>query len=224
MGVTPLDFSVCGNDRALRAAFEDAGFHVNCCMAMGDTFENMTHAYRAKVNVVVSSAGRLAARFMKRKSGMPYVEGLPVGEDAARLLLEAVERTISDGENRCSWEKFPDPGRYRAPEDGILVIGEEIFAKSLATAVNALPVQQRDGRNAFPLWPDIDEGLPEEELITAMRGSKMVIADPLYKVVLRKTDGVRFIPFPHEAYSGRIFRSDIPVFAGPEYSVRRLLQ
>ena len=224
VGVTPLDFSVNGNDKAMREAFEKAGYRVNCCMAMGDTFENMTHAYRAGVNVVVSSAGRHTAKFMKRKSGIPWVEGLPVGKEQTGNLLRSVEQTLADGECRCSRESFPETDRYTVPENGILVIGEEIFSKSLASAVNLLPEELRAGKRAFPLWPDVDEGLPEEELIIAMRSSAAVIADPLYRVILREKDGVRFIPFPHEAYSGRIFRSSIPVFAGPEYSVSNLLR
>ena len=76
---------------------------------------------------------------------------------------------------------------------------------------------------ACPLWPDVDEGLPEEELIAAMRASSTVIADPLYRTVLPKCGPTRFIDLPHEAYSGRIWRSSIPVFCGPGFSVPELL-
>ena len=61
------------------------------------------------------------------------------------------------------------------------------------------------------------------ELIAAVRGASVVIADPLYRVVLRESDKARFVPFPHEAYSGRIFRPTIPVFCGADFSVEGLL-
>ena len=223
IGVTPLDFSVNGNVAMLRKTFEDAGFRINTCMAMGESFENMQHAYRAKANIVVSSAGEIPARFMKRKSGIPMVSGLPIGPSQAEIVIDTVKKTIADGENRVCWGEFGNTGRFSVPAGGILVIGEEVFAKSLASAINLLPPEKRGGQNAFPLWPDVDEGLPEEELSEAMRSSRTVIADPLYKVILRKNDPVRFIDFPHEAYSGRIFRSSIPEFAGASFNMDALL-
>lgn len=224
MGVTPLDFSINDNVASLRRTFEEAGFTVNCCMAMGDSFETLTHAYRAGCNVVVSSAGRKAAKFMKRKSGMPSVEGLPVGPEQTEAVLQAVAETLADGKDRKVWGKFDNTGRFTVPEDRILVIGEEIFAHSLADAINRLPEDSRSGRTACPFWPDEDEGMPEAELITAVRGAHTVIADPLYKIIARTGAPKAFLPFPHEAYSGRIFRSEIPVFCGREFRIDELLQ
>ncbi len=221
VGVTPLDFSVGGNVEALRRTFEEAGIPVNCCMAMGETFEGMTRAYAADVNVVVSSAGRRAARFMQRTAGIPRVEGLPVGAWQTDRLLEAVRASMADGKDRRVWSERKPMGRWDAPEGCLLVIGEEIFARSMAEAVNALPPEERSGPEAWPYWPDPDEGLPERELIRAMRGAAAVMADPLYRAV----PGVRkLIPFPHEAYSGRMFRRDIPVFAGKDFQVAELLR
>ena len=223
VGVTPLDFSVNGNISALRAALEDAGFSVNCCMAMGESFEAMTHAYHARVNVVVSSAGRLAAKHMKRKAGVPWVEGLPIGPEQTAVLLDAVRQTLADGQNRSAWDAFGNTSRWTVPAGGVLVIGEEVFAKSLANAVNLLPPSERNDLTAYPFWPDVDEGVPEAELIDTVRAAAVVIADPLYRVVLKKDGKTRFIDFPHEAYSGRIFRSAVPIFCGPDFSVNRLL-
>ncbi len=221
VGVTPLDFSVNGNAEALRRTFEEAGIPVNCCMAMGETFEAMQRAYEADVNVVVSSAGRRAARFMQRKAGIPRVEGLPVGEKQTAGVLEAVRATLSDGKDRRGWQDREMPERYDAPEGCLLIIGEEIFARSMAEAVNSLPPEKRCSLEAFPYWPDVDEGLPERELVRAMRGAAAVMADPLYRVV----PGVRhLITFPHEAYSGRMYRRQIPVFAGKEFRVEELLR
>ena len=224
IGVTPLDFSVNGNVSMLRKTFENAGFKVNTCMAMGDSFETMRHAYNARVNVVVSSAGEIPAGYMKKKCGIPSVRGLPAGEAQTEVLLEAVRQSILDGKDRVCWKPFGNTGRFEVPPGGILVIGEEIFAKSLANAVNLTDASCRGGLNAFPLWPDVDEGIPEDDLIRAIRSSSIVIADPLYRVVLRGNDPVTFIDFPHEAYSGRIFRSSIPEFAGPSFRPETLFE
>ena len=226
VGVTPLDFSVNGNDLLLRRTMEEAGFKVNTCMAMGDSFENMQHAFAADLNVVVSSAGLIPAKYMKAVSAMPMVCGLPAGPRQTDVLTDAVRRSAADKKDRVCWSQ-PDPSfedRYKVPGGGILVIGEEYFARSLANSVNLLEEEDRCGLLAYALWPDIDEGLPEEELAAAMRSSRIVIADPLYKVILRAGDDVRFIGFPHEAYSGGIFRKEIPLFAGPSFDTKQLIR
>lgn len=226
VGVTPLDFSINGNDLLLRKTMEEAGFQVNTCMAMGDSFENMRHAFKAKLNVVVSSSGLIPAKYMKAVSGMPMVCGLPVGPEQTAVLIDAAFRTVKDRKDRVCWTQS-DPSfedRYKVPGGGILVIGEEYFARSLANAINLLGADDRCGLFAYALWPDVDEGLPEDELTSAMRSSRIVIADPLYKIILRADDHVRFIDFPHEAYSGRIFRKDIPLFAGPSFHVKQLIK
>jgi len=231
IGVTPLDFSVNGNVQALRRTMEAAGLHVNCCMAMGDTFEDLTHIYRARCNVVVSSAGRKTARYMKRQSGVPYVEGLPIGKEQTETLTGMIRSTLKDGECRSveahQWQSaqaYHEGAAAGDPGAGpILVIGEEIFAKSLANGINLLPEELRKGRTARALWPDVDEGLAEDLLIEAVRSSHTVIADPLYRVVSKAHAPEKLIEFPHEAYSGRIFRNSIPVFCTEDFDVASLI-
>ena len=225
VGVTPLDFSINGNVEAMRKSFEDAGFKINCCMAMGESFESMRGAYRARCNVLVSSAGKKLADFMRKKSGIPMVSGLPTGRQQTDYLLECVNKTLKDGESRLAFsEDIIRAGQFPSVDGGILVIGEEIFAKSLSNAINMLAEDVRGGLSAHPMWPDEDEGMPEEDLIKAIRASRVVIADPLYRIVLSRGSDQVFIEFPHEAYSGRIFRESIPVFAGADFSVEDLLR
>lgn len=218
MGVTPLDFSINGNVEKMKETFEKAGIKVNCCAAMGESFENMQKLYAAHVNVVVSSAGRRPARFMEKTNGIPRVEGLPVGADETEKLMAAIKEAAESGKNQIVYDESLEHEDWEIPGDGILVIGEEVFALSLADAINCLPESERHGLKAYAIWPDIDEGLPEEQLMKAVKSSKIVIADPLYKVIPRDK-AIRFIDFPHEAYSGRIYRKQIPVFATDEFDV-----
>ena len=48
----------------------------------------------------------------------------------------------------------------------------------------------------------------EEEIEEACREAALVAADPLYKAVIPQN--VRFIPMPHVAFSGRIYRDSVP--------------
>lgn len=277
LGVTPLDFSINGNVDAMRKVFEDAGIPVNCCAAMGESFDSLRHIFRASVNVVVSSCGRRLARYMEQTAGIPYVEGTPIGAyGAARLpelakeayekkrasleevshgALEGASGTAEsasaqgasgsaelpssrgasgslrmlltkkkgDSEGIHLWKGNPAHERWDVPDGQILIIGEEIFAQSLAAAINQLAPDCRHGLQAFAVWPDVDHGFPEDVLAELIRKSRYIIGDPLYRTIPHDSKQNTFVDFPHEAYSGRIFRDQIPVFIGKEYDVAELL-
>lgn len=253
LGVTPLDFSINGNVDAMRKVFEDAGIPVNCCAAMGESFDSLRHIFRASVNMVVSSCGRRLARYMEQTAGIPYVEGTPIGaygavrlpelakeayekkrasleedshgaldgtSDSLRMLLK---KKKGDSEGICLWKGNPAHERWDVPDGQILIIGEEIFAQSLAAAINQLTPDFRHGLQAFAVWPDVDHGFPEDVLAELIRKSRYIIGDPLYRTIPHDSTQNTFVDFPHEAYSGRIFRDQIPVFIGKDYDVAELL-
>ncbi len=228
LGATPLDFSTNGNIERLRALFPA----LNCCVAMGESFDSLTRIYRGAVNVVVSSAGRRLARYMQETEGIPYVEGVPIGTAMTDALLQNVQDAYwnklrgrqQNVPTRNIWAKNPVHDRWDIPSEQILVIGEEIFTQSLAAAINALDEDQRFGRLAYAVWPDADYGFPEHELAELIRKSEYVIGDPLYRVIPHDKVKNHFIDFPHEAYSGRIYRNQVPLFVGPEFSVENFLQ
>lgn len=261
LGVTPLDFSINGNVDAMRKVFEDAGIPVNCCAAMGESFDSLRHIFRASVNVVVSSCGRRLARYMEQTAGIPYVEGTPIGAYGAtrlpELAKEAYEKKRAssagalegafgsaltgsgdgasgslrmllakkkgDSEGIHLWKGNPAHDRWDVPDGQVLIIGEEVFAQSLATAINQLAPDCRHGLQAFAVWPDVDHGFPEDVLAELIRKSRYIIGDPLYRTIPHDSTQNTFVDFPHEAYSGRIFRDQIPVFIGKEYDVAELL-
>ena len=277
LGVTPLDFSINGNVDAMRKVFEDAGIPVNCCAAMGESFDSLRHIFRASVNVVVSSCGRRLARYMEQTAGIPYVEGTPIGAYGAvrlpELAKEAYEKKRAslegdshgamegasgtaastsaqgasgsaelpssrgasgslrmllakkkgDSEGIHLWKGNPAHERWDVPDGQILIIGEEVFAQSLAAAINQLTPDCRHGLQAFAVWPDVDHGFPEDVLAELIRKSRYIIGDPLYRTIPHDSTQNTFVDFPHEAYSGRIFRDRIPVFIGKDYDVAELL-
>lgn len=257
LGVTPLDFSINGNVDAMRKVFEDADIPVNCCAAMGESFDSLRHIFRASVNVVVSSCGRRLARYMEQTAGIPYVEGTPIGAYGAARLPELAKEAYAkkraslsgasgsaelpssrgasgslrmlltkkkgDSEGICLWKGNPAHERWDVPDGQILIIGEEVFAQSLAAAINQLTPDFRHGLQAFAVWPDVDHGFPEDVLAELIRKSRYIIGDPLYRAIPHDSTQNTFVDFPHEAYSGRIFRDRIPVFIGKDYDVAELL-
>ncbi len=93
------------------------------------------------------------------------------------------------------------------------VIGEGITSLSLASAIELeceIPAKVLcatecpDGllRECDRMTPDEDDIIPELE------GAALVIADPMYKPIV--PESAKFISLPSEAFSGRIYRDEIP--------------
>lgn len=204
LGVTPLDFSIGGNAGALRKIFEEKGFRVVSCWAMGSPWEELMKAGEANVNLVVSSSGAPLAKALRKKYGVPFVTGLPVGRKASDDLFRLLEEAAADGEN-----KMPEPPS--SGEDGkLFVVGEPVQSAAIARALE-LDYAMEGVRLLSPqIFPD------EEAVFAALSGARTVVADPLYRPALPR--GCRFVPLPHEGYSGRIYRKDIPIFIGESFN------
>lgn len=211
LGMTPLDFSVTGTVEALRGLLEEKGYHVRSCWAMGDSWGDLMAAGEAHVNLVVSSAGLGLAKILRKKYGTPYVIGLPAGSDDSVFL--ALDRAAATGENQSPLKECLTPD-----ESCALIIGESVWAASMRRAY-----EEMTGESARILCPlefdadlltEADLAETDETLIAeAMKKAKVTIADPMYQAA---APGVPFIRFPHEGYSGRIWRKEIPVFVGEE--------
>ncbi|WP_302806238.1 nitrogenase component 1 [Cloacibacillus porcorum] len=197
--------AVCGNAEAMKMVFEDAGFHVNSCWAMGSPWEELMNAGRAHVNVVVSSCGAPLAEALREIYGTPSVTGLPVGDLVARELFSLIDEAAQRGGGLSLPLPITEPGGK------VFVIGEPVQSASIARALER-DYAMRNVRMLAPLdSPD------EDEVFRALREARLVIADPLYKPALPK-HYCRFIALPHEGYSGRIFRDNIPLIMGGEFN------
>ena len=205
LGLTPLDFSVNGADKSMVKFLEKSGFEVISKWAMGSSLEDLMEAGKAHVNLVVSATGLGAAKALKELFGTPYVIGTPIGKAFQKQLKQVLSLAAQSGES--------DVCLSNLPECEIAVIGEGVTSVSLAQAIEleyakgvkvlcATECDKNIFREKDVMTPD------EDDVIEALKGVKMVIADPLYRPIC--PDGVRFIPLPAENFSGRIYRKEIP--------------
>ncbi len=205
LGLTPLDFSVNGTDRAMVRVLEAGGFRVNGTWAMGCQWEDVRRAGAAQVNLVVSSCGLAAARVLRERFGTPYVVGAPFGTALTDAILADLRASAADGENRVSCGPCPDPET--------VIVGESVTGLSLANALlretgrGALVLCATDGEAGL-YGPGCIPAIDEDELMPHLARAKRIIADPLYRPIC--PPGAKFIPLPHEAFSGRIYRKEIP--------------
>ena len=205
LGLTPLDFSVNGTDRAIAARLEENGWQVCSRWAMGSSLEELAGAAAAHVNLVVSETGLEAAKCLRRRFGTPYVVGVPYGGAWSEQLLRALEEAAKTGENR-----LPIVG---GGDGKIILIGEAVTARSLACAI-----ELETGKSTRVISPTcLDRTLlrqsdvlcrEEAELEALLQQADAVIADPLYRPICPKH--AAFVDLPTEAFSGRMFRDQIP--------------
>ncbi len=209
LGLTPLDFAVCGYDRELVDRLKKDKWEVLSTWSMGCSLEDIQRSASAQVNLVVSWSGLAAAKKLQQLYGTPYVVGTPVGEGFTAEVLNALSQSAQD--NTC--RNLCEPA---SPEGKLALIGESVTTLSLAAAL------RREGagdiRVICPVSCEKHQGmvraLDEDELVSALKGVETVVADPLYQPICK---GKRFVRLPHEAFSGRLFRrEDVNLLTGFE--------
>ena len=233
LGLTPLDFSVNGTDDSIVQWLEREGFEVVSKWAMGSSLDEIRRSAEADVNLVVSAAGYGAAKVLYERFGMPYAIGFPAGNELPGLLADRIifnvkkskeqtedgsfGRTFESAEISVASGVFLDGNAGKEGstyENGFAaVIGEGITSLSLASTIElecgipakvlcATECPEGILRECDRMTPDEDDIIPE------LDGAAFVIADPLYRPIVPQN--AKFISLPSEAFSGRIYRDEIP--------------
>ena len=229
LGLTPLDFSVNGTDDSIVQWLEREGFEVVSKWAMGSSLDEIRRSAEADVNLVVSAAGYGAAKVLYERFGMPYAIGFPAGNELPGLLADQIILNVKKFKEQGGAKTFEsaeisvDSGVFLDGSEGkdgstyekgfAAVIGEGITSLSLAGTIElecgipakvlcATECPEGILRECDRMTPDEDDIIPELE------GAAYVIADPMYKPIV--PESAEFISLPSEAFSGRIYRDEIP--------------
>lgn len=208
LGVTPLDFSINKSVEAMVDLLKENNFEVISTWAMGSSLEYIKNAGDADVNLVVSYSGIGAAKYMYENLNIPYVVGTPFGKEFANKVIEDLKEVKSTKENKISYDN-----RKIDKDAEITIVGESIMSESLAYAiskeknktVNVISSLETDEK----LLLEGDKiAMFEDDIEKCLKNSKTIIADPLYRPICPLDSN--FISLPHEAFSGRIYRDEIP--------------
>ena len=214
LGATPLDFSVNGSVEAIEEWLQQKGFIVNSCWAMGSSLQELSQAGRGDVNLVVSYSGLRAAKVLNQKFGTPYVMGVPIGKQSELI----AEQLSCSAKTANSFETTPRLSDTATPQ--IILLEESVYGSSFAAAI-----EQKCGRAVRLICPLEGEkktlgpndlfAKDETELAHLLKDARTIIADPLYQPICPKE--AHFIPLGHEAFSGRIYRDEIPNLIGSRF-------
>ena len=208
LGVTPLDFSINKSVEAMVDLLKENNFEVISTWAMGSSLEYIKNAGDADVNLVVSYSGIGAAKYMYENLNIPYVVGTPFGKEFANKVIEDLKEVKSTKENKISYSN-----RKIDKNAEITIVGESVMSESLAYAitkeknktVNVISALETDEK----LLLEGDKiAMYEDDIEKCLKNSKTIIADPLYRPICPLDS--KFISLPHEAFSGRIYRDEIP--------------
>jgi len=222
LGVTPLDFSVVGNVEKLKSLLEENNCEVISTWAMGSTFEDLMNSYKADVNVVASSCGLELAKYFEGIYGTPYITGIPSGNAATKAFFDSLQKAFTTKKTQKPiWLQDKSVELEKSVSKKQYIVGEAVWASSMA-----LTLRKDFGlSNLEVLCPTetTEEFLGikgritfyEDDYFDLLKKADLVIADPIYKYAVPST--TKFISLPHEGYSGRTYRKDIPVVMGDEF-------
>jgi len=209
LGVTPLDFSVNGSVTSMRNIFELNNINVNSIISMDSSINDIENAGCADINLVVSSTGIECAKILKDRFNIPYIIGTPFGSTFSKTIIESLkERRIDDSYDLIKNSSFDG--------NDLAIIGESITSLSLAaaikkeTGISAKVISAVDTPNM--IRDHCINAIYEDEIIPHIKNCRNIIADPMYKPIC--PDSANFVDLPHEAFSGRIFRDQIPDLVG----------
>lgn len=208
LGATPLDFSINKSVEAMVDLLKENDFEVISTWAMGSSLDDIKNAGEADVNLVVSYSGMGAAKYMYENLNIPYVVGTPFGKEFANKVIADLKEVKSTKENKISYDN-----RKIDKNAEITIVGESIMSESLAYAiskeknktVNVISSLETDEK----LLLEGDKiAMFEDDIEQCLKNSKIIIADPLFRPICPLDSN--FISLPHEAFSGRIYRDEIP--------------
>lgn len=194
LGAFPMDYSSAELE-GIRQQLLSCGADRVATLTMNGNLEEVRHAAEADLNVVIGLAGLPAARWLQKTYQTPFVVGVPVSPEDTCGLLRQEQRTFA--------------GKKTGKK--MLVLGEAVFAETLAAIC-----RRRWGFDAVAglvngFDPAADTGVPyvlpetEEQLCQELaKEYEIIVADPLYRLLLPDDSRAVFVPRPHQAFSSRL--------------------
>ena len=184
LGATPMDYSPAEIENVEQLLLEKGAEQVRN-LTMTDGMEQIYNAADAKENVVISTAGLPAARYLKQKYGIPYTIGLPF--DTADNIQPSVPHKV-------------------------LIIGESVFSKQLAHIISQIDgvtavagIISNDDPEIFPDVTSIRLATEDSIFEELKKDYTVVFGDPMYRQLLPADSTCMFLNRPHRALSGRLY-------------------
>ncbi len=222
LGANPMDFPDGETMDDLKNLVRQAGYDIASVLSMGYDMESLKKSTSAQVNLVVSRAGFLIAEYMERTYQIPYLSGLPFGNQGKSRFLAELKAAAETGKS------FVQNGSSCCIEDGkILIIGEQTASNGIRLALeqeyglDRIVVGCIFGKEEKLALPQ-DKNLPHERAIIEeinRPGYEMIIADPFMRELLPEESQKRFIDNPQYAVSSKIRVDETAHLIGEKFNL-----
>ncbi len=216
LGATPLDYERPDDLDHLQDVLNRSGFSLIARPGYGYNLSHLRNMGQAHVNIAVSHAGFLTAKYMEKKYGIPYLCGVPLGEKNLTLYAERLKEVALSKKSEMF---FSEPFSGNGEKKNALIIGDQIISESLKhyfrdhfnVTVGCIFTPDRDIHSSSVLnlknETEIKKALCDERY-------SVLIADPLFEKLLPKNHKKLFLPLPQYAVSGDIYHKDAKPFIG----------
>ncbi len=201
IGATPIDFGNSTTLEDLEHFLVENGLEINVSLWKETKKSNIVKLKNAACNIVVSCAGIELAEYMEKNYQIPYVTGLPFGEQYSKVWLENLKQSIKERKNIVN--------KNSISESKILIIGEQFQANSIRNAIEteysiSCDVAGICGWNEnFARENDkFLESEEEIEIILNQENYDLIVGDPLYKGLLHSEK--KFYEYSHYAVSSKL--------------------
>ena len=186
IGITPLDFYYKNEDVLIKNYFINKNFEIINSFTVGLDIKNIENFITADKNIVLSEAGINFAKKIEDKYNMSYDIGIPILDEFYSV------KDIVDSDLSCGIKY-----EYGDCEPECIIIGEKIKSLSLYKFI----------KNKTKLKTKILYRFNEDELVDILKNKKIVIADGLFEPIVDAN--IKFINYPHVAFSGRLYDDNI---------------
>ena len=209
VGATPLDISE-ENLSALKNLVKEKGYEIVSVMSMGTSLEEMKEAPKADINLAVSQAGLLIAMEMCEKYKIPYLAGLPIGEEGSRHYFNCLEKVWESGQS-LEVSMVPVTGKQTEKgrkavivEDG--VIASSIRVELLSQGYDRVDVVSLFGKDKGMAMVEAEYPAGEEEILEAVNREDcdLVVADPILLQQRQNKENVILLELPKYSISSKL--------------------
>jgi hypothetical protein len=208
LGASPLDNFDGDTLMRLREFLAENGLPVVSVWGQGDEWESMPKASSASINLVVSAAALPLAEYMKNRWAIPYVAGLPLGEETARELKSQIKQGGGGAVARSGAISETDKSAR------VFLIGEQLRMNAFRSELLFRYPSLDAVAGSFFAWnaslsSDGDCFIENESaLIRCLEEGNfdVVVGDPLLRELMPGGLAGRFVEEPHYGLSARLYR------------------
>ena len=226
LGATPIDFGNSTTLKDLEQFLIENGLKINVSLWNETKKADIVKLKNADCNIVVSCAGVELAEYMEQKYQIPYVTGLPFGEQYSKIWLSELKQHIEkrktlkvDLEQKVAFMNKEETivqqkmtlmnEENNRAESKVLIIGEQFQSNSIRNAIEIeysihCDVAGICGWNE-KFAKENDKFLESEQEIQTILNQEnydLIIGDSLYKGLLYNEK--KFYEYSHYAVSSKL--------------------